>query len=557
MNGSQILIEALKKEGVKHIFGIPGGSIIHFFDALYQQKELEFILTKHEQAAAHMADGYARATGKVGVCVATSGPGATNLVTGLATAYMDSIPLVAITGQVATRLIGNDAFQEVDTTGITRPITKNNYLVKDVHELAKTIKEAFYVAASGRPGPVLIDFPSDIQRAETEFVYPHKADIKTYRPRTEGHSLQIKRAAELILSAKRPIIYAGGGVVLGKASEELIEFAHKTGIPVVLTLMGLGSFPADDPLFTGMPGMHGPKYANYSVMESDLIISIGTRFSDRVTGKLESFKANTKFIHIDIDPSSISKIVPTDVPIVGDVKKVLNGLMPLVKPVDCREWREKIAGWKKEHPLTYRKDDGKLRPQFIIEEINRVTGGEAIIATEVGQHQMWVAQFYRFNQPNSLITSGGLGTMGFGFPAAIGAKFGCPDRVVFDIAGDGSFQMNIQELTTTVINRVPVKVAILNNCYLGMVRQWQELFYGKRYSGTYLGSCPDFARIAEAFGARGRRVTRPEEVEPVLKESLKETEVPFVMDFRIEEEENVFPMVPAGASLDEMISGLA
>ncbi|MFH2068617.1 MAG: biosynthetic-type acetolactate synthase large subunit [Candidatus Omnitrophota bacterium] len=557
MNGSQILVEALKKEGIKHLFGIPGGSIIHFFDMLYQQKEIELILTRHEQAAAHMADGYARATGKVGVCVATSGPGATNLVTGLATAYMDSIPIVAITGQVATGLIGNDAFQEVDTTGITRPITKNNYLVKDVRELAKTIKEAFYVAVSGRPGPVLIDFPSDIQRAETDFVYPHKVEIKSYRPKTEGHSMQIKKAVELILSAKRPIIYAGGGVMLGKASQELTEFAHKTGIPVILTLMGLGSFPADDPLFTGMPGMHGPKYANYSVVKSDLIISIGTRFSDRVTGKLESFKANTKFIHIDIDPSSISKIVPTDVPIVGDVKNVLNELMPLVKAVNCREWREKIAGWKKEHPLAYRKNDGKLRPQFIIEEINRVTEGKAIIATEVGQHQMWVAQFYRFNHPNSLITSGGLGTMGFGFPAAIGAKFGCPDHVVFDIAGDGSFQMNIQELTTAVINRIPVKVAILNNCYLGMVRQWQELFYNKRYSGTHLGSCPDFARIAEAFGAKGRRVTRPEEVEGALRESLKETELPFVMDFRIEQEENVFPMVPAGASLDEMISGLA
>jgi len=557
MNGSQILVEALKKEGVKYLFGIPGGQIIHFFDALYQQKEIELILTRHEQAAAHMADGYARATGNVGVCVATSGPGATNLVTGLATAYMDSIPMVAITGQVPTNLIGNDAFQEADTTGITRPVTKNNYLVKDVRELAKTIKEAFYVAASGRPGPVLIDFPSDIQRAETEFIYPHKVELKTYRPRTEGHALQIKKAAELILSAKRPIIYAGGGVLLSKASPELTEFAHKTGIPVVLTLMGLGSFPADDPLFTGMLGMHGPKYANYSVLESDLVIAIGARFDDRVTGNLESFKANTKFIHIDIDPSSIGKIVPADVPIVGDVKKVLNELIPLVSPVNCREWREKIAGWKKEHPLTYRKDDGKLRPQFIIEEINRVTEGKAIIATEVGQHQMWVAQFYRFNHPNSLISSGGLGTMGFGFPAAIGAKFGCPDRIVFDIAGDGSFQMNIQELTTAVINRITVKVAILNNCYLGMVRQWQELFYGKRYSGTHLGSCPDFARIAEAFGAKGRRVTSPEEVEPVLKESLKETEVPFVMDFRIEQEENVFPMVPAGASLDEMISGLA
>ncbi len=557
MKGAEILVEALKKEKVNYLFGIPGGQIIPFFDALYHQKEIKFILTRHEQAAAHMADGYARATGKTGVCVATSGPGATNLVTGLATAYMDSIPIVAITGQVPTHMIGNDAFQEADTTGITRPVTKNNYLVKDVRELAEIVREAFYIASSGRPGPVLIDLPSDVQRAEAGFVYPEKIEVPTYKPKIEGHLPQIKRAANLIADAKRPLIYAGGGVIRSGAWQELTEFVRRSGIPVVLTLMGLGAFPASDPLFVGMPGMHGPKYANLSMMESDLIIAIGARFDDRVTGKLETFIRNTKFIHIDIDPASIGKTVRVDIPIVGDVKAVLRQLIPLVVPPDCQEWREKIRSWKKQFPLTYPKDDQKLHPQFVIEEINRLTEGKAVIATEVGQHQMWTAQFYRFEYPNSFISSGGLGTMGFGFPAAIGAKIGCPDKIVFDIAGDGSFQMNIQELTTAVINRIPVKVVVLNNCYLGMVRQWQELFYGKRYSGTYLGSCPDFARIAEAFGARGRRVTKPEEVEPALKEALAEEKLPFVIDFRIEQEENVFPMVPAGASLNEMLDGLA
>lgn len=546
----------MKKEGVDLLPGIPGGVVLPFFDAFYHQKEIRFILVRHEQAAAHIADGYARATGKVGVCIATSGPGATNLVTGLATAYMDSIPVVAITGQAATPLIGNDAFQEVDTTGITRPITKNNYLVKDVRNLAGTVKEAFYVAASGRPGPVLIDLPSDVQQAEAEFSYPEKIEMRTYKPTREGHPLQIKKAAELLSSSIRPVIFAGGGVARSQASAELIALAHKAKIPVVLTLMGLGTFPADDPLFTGMVGMHGPKYANYTIMESDLILAVGVRFDDRVTGKVNTFAPHAKIIHIDVDPASISKNVPVDIPIVGDVKAVLSQMLPLITPPGCEKWLERIESWKKKYPLTYQKDD-KLRPQFVIEEIHRLTKGEAIIATEVGQNQMWVAQFYRFNHPNSLLSSGGLGTMGYGFPAAIGAKLGCPDRIVFDIAGDGSFQMNIQELTTATINHIPVKVAILNNGYLGMVRQWQELFYGRRYSGTYLGPCPDFARIAKAFGAKGKKVTKPEEVEPALKEALKEKGVPFVLDFRIEQEENVFPIVPAGASLDEMIAGLA
>ncbi len=556
LTGAQIVLEALKKEGIQHIFGIPGGVLIPLMDALYDEPEIKFMLTRHEQAAAHMADGFARATGRPAVCLATSGPGATNLVTGIATAHMDSIPMVAITGQVATSLIGNDAFQEVDITGITRPITKNNYLVKDVRELAQVFREAFYVAASGRPGPVLIDIPVDVQKASAEFDYPKEIELRSYKPKYEGHPIQIKKALELIAHSSRPIIYAGGGVVRSRASAELTEFARMTGIPVILTLMGLGGFPAGDELFCGMPGMHGTVYANHSLMETDLIIAVGARFDDRVTGKVDTFAPHARIIHIDIDSSSIGKNVRVDVPIVGDIKHVMRQMLLEAPKASCAPWRERIAEWKRKYPLEYKRDD-KLHPQFIIEEINRLTGGEAIIATEVGQHQMWVAQFYRFKEPDLLITSGGLGTMGFGFPAAIGAQIGRPDKVVFDIAGDGSFQMNIQELTTAVENRIPVKVAVLNNCHLGMVRQWQELFYNKRYSGTFLSPCTDFAAIAGAFGARGCRVSRPEEVAPALEASLKEKEVPFVIDFRIEPDEKVFPMVPAGASLDEMLSGIS
>ena len=552
MNGAEILIESLKKEGVEVIFGIPGGALLPVFDALYKEEGIRFLLTRHEQAAAHMADGYSRATGKVGVCMATSGPGATNLTTGLATAYMDSIPMVAITGQVATSLIGNDAFQEADTTGITRPITKYNYLVRDVKDLAKTVKESFYIAKNGRPGPVLIDLPADIQRESTEFKYPEKQDLHSFRLIYTGHSGQIKKALMAIEKSEKPLIYAGGGIILSEASKELLTLVNKMGIPVTTTLMGMGAFPSDHPLSLGMLGMHGTKYANYTVMESDLIIAIGARFDDRVTGKLETFAPKAKFIHIDIDPSSIDKIVKTDIPIVGDAKNILGEFIKSAKKLDIKEWQERVKELKRKHPLSYKKDN-KLRPQYIVEKIWELTKGKAIISTEVGQNQMWAAQFYRFSEPRTFLSSGGLGTMGYGFPAAIGAQIGMPDKIVFDIAGDGSFQMNIQELNTAVINRIPVKVAILNNCYLGMVRQWQELFYGKRYSSTYLGACPDFSKIAQAFGAKGRRITKKNEVEDAIREALKEKELPFVLDFRIEKEENVFPMVPAGASLDEMI----
>jgi len=556
MTGAEIVVESLKKEKVEVIFGILGGVLLPLFDVLYK-KEIKFILTRHEQAAAHMADGYARATGKVGVCLATSGPGATNLVTGIATAYMDSIPIVAITGQVATPLIGNDAFQEADTTGITRPITKYNYLVKDVKDLARTMKEAFYLASSGRPGPVLIDLPKDVQMKETKYHYPETINMRTYKPTLSGHPLQIEKAAALIANSKRPVIYAGGGVILSGASSQLRKMAERTNIPVTMTLLALGGFPGEHSLSLGMLGMHGTRYANYAVMESDLIIAIGARFDDRVTGKIETFAPDAKIIHIDIDPSAISKNVKVDVPIVGDARNILEELIKKVKPLSLEGWHKKINGWKMRYPVTYKKDDDKLRPQYVIEQIYQLTKGEAIITTEVGQNQMWAAQFYKCSKPRTFLTSGGLGTMGYGFPAAIGAQLGCPGKIIFDIAGDGSFQMNIQELTTAVINRIPVKIAVLNNGCLGMVRQWQELFYGKRYSYTSLGEGPDFVKVAEAFGARGIRVNKKSEVKKAIEEAIAEKKLPTVIDFHIEKEENVFPMVPAGADLNQMIGGLA
>ena len=555
MTGAEIVIEALKKEKVEVIFGILGGALLPLFDVLYK-KEIKFILTRHEQAAAHMADGYARATGKVGVCIATSGPGATNLVTGIATAYMDSIPIIAITGQVATPLIGNDAFQEADTTGITRPITKYNYLVKDVKDLALIMKEAFYLASSGRPGPVLIDLPVDVQRKETKYHYPETINVRTYKPTFSGHPLQIKKAAALIENSKKPVIYAGGGVILSGASSQLRELAEITNIPVTMTLLGLGGFPGEHHLSLGMLGMHGTRFANYAVMESDLIIAIGARFDDRVTGKIETFAPDAKVIHIDVDPSAISKNVKVDVPIVGDARNILEELIKKVKPLPLEGWHKKINDWKIKYPVTYKKDD-KLRPQYVIEQIYQLTKGEAIITTEVGQNQMWAAQFCKYSKPRTFLTSGGLGTMGYGFPAAIGAQLGCPGKVIFDIAGDGSFQMNIQELTTAVVNHIPVKIAILNNGYLGMVRQWQELFYGKRYSYTSLGEGPDFVKVAKAFGARGIRVNKKSEVKKAIEEAIAEKKLPTVIDFHVEPEENVFPIVPAGAGLNQMIGGLA
>jgi len=556
MTGAEILIESLNKEKVEVMFGYPGGSVLPIFDKIYDAP-FKFILTRHEQGAAHAADGYARATGKVGVCIATSGPGATNLVTGIATAYMDSIPMVALTGQVKTFLIGNDAFQEADVVGITRPISKHNYLVKDVKELAKTIKEAFHIARTGRPGPVVIDIPVDVQMQETEFKYPKEPDIRSYKPTYKGHIGQIKRAAKMIANSKKPIIYAGGGVIISGASKEVYELATRTHIPVTTTLLGLGCFPETNKLSLGMLGMHGTAYANHAIMESDLIIAIGARFDDRVTGKLDEFAPHAKIIHIDIDPASVSKNVKVDIPIIGDCKSVLEELNKLVKKVDASEWAEKIEKWRDNHPLTYKKDD-KLRPQYILEEICKATKGKAIIATEVGQNQMWAAQWYTYTKPRTFISSGGLGTMGYGFPAAIGAQLGHPDKTVFDIAGDGSIQMNIQELATAVINKIPVKIAILNNCYLGMVRQWQELFYDKRYSHTCLGKsgCPDFVKLAESYGAVGIRVMTKKQVKPAIKKALS-TKKTVLLDFHVEEEENVFPMVPAGQAINRMIGGMA
>lgn len=551
--GADIIIDALLKEGVDTAFGILGGSILPVFDVLYDAP-LKFILTRHEQGAAHMADGYARATGKVGVCIATSGPGATNLVTGIATANMDSVPLVAITGQVFTTMIGNDAFQEADITGITRPITKHNYLVKDVKDLPQVLKEAFHIASTGRPGPVLIDIPKDVQMAQTEYSYPRKVEMKSYRPTYFGHPRQIEKAAAAIRQAQRPIIYAGGGVIISGAASQLTELAKKANIPVTTTLLGLGGFPETDSLSLGMLGMHGTCYANHAIMESDLIIAIGARFDDRITGNLDEFAPQARIIHIDIDPSSISKNVKVDIPIVGDVRNVLQELNKLIKKGEYAPWHKKIRGWKKEYPLTY-ESKGELKPQFVIEEIYKITKGEAIICTEVGQNQMWAAQFYKYTKPRTFLSSGGLGTMGYGFPAAIGAQIGCPERIVFDIAGDGSFQMNIQELATAVINKAPVKVAILNNGYLGMVRQWQELFHKKRYSYTSLAGGPDFVRVAEAYGAIGMRVKKKKEVSPAIRKALS-LSGPVVLDFHVAAEENVFPMVPAGAAVNQMINGM-
>ncbi|MDI6735981.1 MAG: biosynthetic-type acetolactate synthase large subunit [bacterium] len=555
LNGAQILVESLIKEGVEVIFGYQGGSVLPIFDVLYDAP-IKFIMVRHEQGAAHAADGYARSTGKVGVCLATSGPGATNLVTGIATAYMDSIPMVALTGQVPTPMIGNDAFQEADIVGITRPITKHNYLVKKPSDLAHTVKEAFHIASTGRPGPVLIDLPKDVSTGIAEYKYPDKIEIRSYNPTYCGHPGQIKKSAELISEAKKPVIYAGGGVLTSGASRELIELAEKTSIPVTTTLMGLGGFPATHPLFLGMLGMHGTKYANFAMVETDLIIAIGARFDDRITGKLDEFATNSTIIHIDIDPASISKNVKAHLPIVGDVRCVLTELNKIAQPPEITSWLKKINEWKENHPLTYKKGDGCLRPQFIIEEIGKVTQGKAIITTEVGQNQMWAAQYYKCDYPRHFLSSGGLGTMGYGFPAAIGAQVGNPDKIVFDIAGDGSIQMNIQELMTAVQYKLPVNVAILNNQYLGMVRQWQELFYNKRYAHTSLAMSPDFVKLAEAYGAKGIRVTEEKDVRQALEQAIASPK-PVLIDFRIVEEENVFPMVPAGAALTQMIDSLA
>jgi acetolactate synthase-1/2/3 large subunit len=554
MTGAQILLECLKREGVKAIFGYPGGQVLPLFDKLYDS-DIKFILVRHEQGAAHAADGYARATGKVGVCIATSGPGATNLTTGIANAYMDSIPLVAITGQVKSHLIGNDAFQEADVTGITRPITKHNYLVKDVKDLARIVREAFQIASTGRPGPVLIDIPSDIQMQDTEFIWPQEVFIRGYKPTLFGHPGQIKKAAKIISTAKKPIIYAGGGIITAGAHRQLKELAETIKAPVTWTLMGIGSFPATHELSLGMLGMHGTAYANHAIMNADVIIAVGARFDDRVTGRIDTFAPTAKVIHIDIDPSSISKNIRVDIPIVGDAKNILGELLEEIKKKsDTLEWLKIVEGWKKKYPLKYN-DSAKIKPQYVIEQLWEATQGDAIITTEVGQNQMWAAQWYKYIYPRSFLSSGGLGTMGFGFPAAMGAKIGCPEKTVVDIAGDGSIQMNIQELGTCVCNKINVKVLILNNGYLGMVRQWQELFYKKRYSQVCITS-PDFVKLAESYGAIGMQVTKKEEVRSSIDKALSIDNTVFI-DFHVEPEENVYPMVPAGEAINRMIEGLA
>ncbi|MGB4371305.1 MAG: biosynthetic-type acetolactate synthase large subunit [Dethiobacteria bacterium] len=550
-SGAQILIKCLEEEKVRAIFGYPGGAVLDIYDALYDSS-LKHFLVRHEQGAAHAADGYARATGKPGVCLATSGPGATNLVTGLANAYMDSIPMVAFTGQVATHMIGRDSFQEADIYGITLPITKHNFLVKDVKELPRVVKESFHLATTGRPGPVLIDLPKDVCQEKTDLKYPKVSQLRGYRPVLDGHPEKISEAAAAITGARRPVICAGGGAISSGSSEVLRQLAELCAIPVTTTLMGKGVFPENHPLSLGMLGMHGTKYANYAVNECDLLITIGARFSDRVTVRADAFAPKARIIHIDIDPAEIGKNVRVDIPIVGDVKRVLEQLCQVVQArTETEEWSAKIREWKDKYPLRYH-HNGKIKPQFVIEQIYEVTGGNAIIATEVGQNQMWAAQFYTFTKPRTFISSGGLGTMGFGLPAAIGAQIGRPGETVFNIAGDGSIQMNIQELATAADYKLPLKVAILNNNYLGMVRQWQDIFYNGRLAYSDI-SGPDYVKLAEAYGAVGMQVTRPEDVRRALQKAMQVEDRPVLIDFLVDRKENVFPMIPPEGTISKML----
>jgi acetolactate synthase I/II/III large subunit len=558
-NGAQIFVEALKMEGVDTIFCYPGGAVLHITDALYGV-DIKQVLVRHEQGAVHAADGYARASGRVGVALVTSGPGATNTVTGIASAYMDSVPIVVFSGQVATMLIGNDAFQEADIVGITRPCTKHNYLVNDVKDLARITKEAFYIARSGRPGPVLVDIPKDVSAAMTEFKYPDKVHIRGYQPTYAGHPGQIRRAVKQILSAKRPVLYTGGGIITSDASDELLAFAEALALPVTNTLMGLGGFPGNHSQFLGMLGMHGTYASNHAVMQADVLVAVGARFDDRATGRTDVFAQHAKIIHVDIDPTSISKNIRVDIPIVGDAKHVLKKMLEVVEDEkaalkeynqNVKEWLAQLADWKKKYPLGYTRD-GTLKPQYVIERVYELTKGKAIIATEVGQNQMWAAQFFKYLKPRSIITSGGLGTMGYGFPAAIGAQAAHPDALVINIAGDGSIQMNIQELATAVQYGFPVKVIILNNGCLGMVRQWQELFYAKRYSISKFECSPNFVKLAEAYGAVGYEIEDEKEVDKVLKKAFANGKPTFI-DVHVNPEEGVYPMVPAGAPLNEML----
>jgi acetolactate synthase-1/2/3 large subunit len=560
LSGAQILVQFLKDEGVEYIFGYPGGAVLHIYDALHKQEDIKHILVRHEQAATHAADGYARATGKPGVALVTSGPGATNAVTGIATAYMDSVPLICITGQVPTPWIGSDAFQEADTIGITRPCVKHNFLVKDVHELVATLKKAFYVATTGRPGPVVIDVPKDVTdpNVRIPYIYPEQVSMRSYNPVIKGHIGQIRRAVDLIVSAKRPMFYTGGGVILGEGSKALTEFVRLLGYPITHTLMGLGAYPGTDRQFVGMLGMHGTYEANMAMHECDVLIAIGARFDDRVTGKLDTFCPEAKIIHVDIDPSSISKNVPVDVPIVGSVEPVLQEMIKLVKTTDLKpdaealgRWWERIEGWRRIKCLSYEHSAEVIKPQSVLEKLYELTHGDAYVTSDVGQHQMWAAQYYKFDEPRHWINSGGLGTMGFGLPAAMGVQLAFPDATVACVTGEGSIQMCIQELSTCKQYELPIKVVNLNNGYLGMVRQWQEFFYENRYSHSYMDSLPDFVMLAEAYGHVGMLIEKPSDVEGALREALKTNRLVF-MDFVTDPTENVFPMVAAGKGQHEM-----
>ena len=550
MTGAEVLCAVLLEEGVETMFGYPGGVVLGIFDVLYDSP-IKFVLPRHEQGAMHMADGYARATGKVGCVLVTSGPGATNTITGLATAFMDSIPIVVLTGQVRTPLIGNDAFQEADTTGITRPVTKHNYIVKDGMDLARIVHEAFHIARTGRPGPVVVDLPADVMNSPAPLGKgPADMNLPGYRVRTAGHTRQIRRAAEAINAAQRPVVYAGGGVILANASEELRALVNKANVPITTTLLGLGCFDESDPKSLQMLGMHGTAYANFAVQECDLLVAVGARFDDRITGDISRFAPHAKVVHVDIDPTSISKNVKVHIPVVGDARGILAEMVQYVERRERKEWFGQIEAWKAKYPLTYDNSGEGIKPQYVIEELCRQSEGKAIVCTGVGQHQMWAAQFYRFSKPRHFLSSGGLGTMGYGFPASIGAQIARPDALVIDIDGDSSFSMTLNELPTIVEHNLPLKVCILNNGYMGMVRQWQELFYGKRYSKSYLQH-PSFARVAEAFGAVGLTASKKEEVPSVVEKMLAE-KMPCVVDFLIEREENVWPMVAAGKGLHEM-----